>query len=59
MYSQNIKGFYVNGFNTILGNTTKEDSLLLFAKNNGFNYLTLYDVHLVNNALQDLIEKKL
>lgn len=50
MYSQNIKGFYVNGFNTILGNTTKEDSLLLFAKNNGFNYLTLYDVHLVNNA---------
>ena len=51
MYSQNIKGFYVNGFNTILGNTTKEDSLLLFAKNNGFNYLTLYDVHLVNNAM--------
>jgi|GEM_PF-1487016 len=48
--AQNIKGFYVNGFNTILGNTLREDSVLLFAQNNGFNYLTLYDVHLVNNA---------
>jgi hypothetical protein len=50
MYSQNIKGFYVNGFNTILGNTAKEDSVLLFAQNNGFNYLTLYNVHQVNAA---------
>ena len=50
IYAQNIKGFYVNGFNTILGNTLKEDSLLIFAKNNGFNYLTLYDVHLINNS---------
>lgn len=49
IYCQNIKGFYVNGFNTILGNSLREDSLLIFAKNNGFNYLTLYDVHLINN----------
>ena len=48
--SQNIKGLYVNGFNIILGNTIKEDSLLVFAHNNGFNYLTLYDMHLVNNS---------
>lgn len=48
--AQNIKGYYVNGFNTILGNTQREDSVLLFAKNNGFNYLTLYDFHLVNNT---------
>lgn len=48
--AQNIKGFYVNGFNTILGNTLREDSVLLFAQNNGFNYLTLYDVHLVNSV---------
>lgn len=46
--SQNIRGFYVNGFKNILGNTLREDSLLLFAKNNGFNYLTLYDMYLVN-----------
>lgn len=50
LLSQNVKGFYVNGFNTILGNTFKEDSLLVFAQNNGFNYLTLYDMHLVNNS---------
>lgn len=47
--AQNVSGFYVNGFNTILGNTIREDSVLLFAQNNGFNYLTLYDVHIVNN----------
>ncbi len=50
LQSQNVKGFYVNGFNTILGNTILEDSLLVFAQNNGFNYLTLYDMHLVNNS---------
>ncbi len=49
-YAQNVKGFYVNSFNTILGNASREDSLLLFAKNNNFNYLTLYDIHLVNVA---------
>ncbi|MCW3075456.1 MAG: hypothetical protein JWO32_65 [Bacteroidetes bacterium] len=48
--SQNIRGFYVNGFKNILGNTLREDSLLLFAKNNGFNYLTLYDMYLVNSS---------
>ena len=48
--SQNIKGFYINGFNTILGNTAREDSVLLFAKNNGFNYITLYNVYQVNSV---------
>lgn len=50
MQPQNTKGFYVDGFNAILGNTAREDSVLLFAKNNGFNYLTLYNVHQVNSA---------
>jgi hypothetical protein len=49
-HAQNVRGLYVNGFNSILGNQLKEDSLLRFAENNGFNYLTLYEVHLVNNA---------
>lgn len=48
--SQNTKGFFVDGFNTILGNTAREDSVLLFAKNNGFNYITLYNVYQVNSA---------
>jgi len=50
MHAQNIRGFYVGGFNTILGNTQREDSLLLFAKNNGFNYLALYNMYNVHTA---------
>ncbi len=49
-HAQNVRGFYVNGFNSILGNQSREDSLLRFAENNGFNYLILYEVHLVHNA---------
>jgi hypothetical protein len=49
-HAQNVKGLYVNGFNSIVGNQSREDSLLRFAENNGFNYLTLYEVHLVHNA---------
>lgn len=47
-WSQAVKGFYVDSFHTILGNVTKEDSLLTFARNNGFNYLMLYNLHNVN-----------
>jgi Secretion system C-terminal sorting domain len=46
--AQNIKGLYVDKFYSILGNVQKEDSLLRFAQNNGFNYLTLYDMHIVH-----------
>lgn len=49
LFSQTVKGFYVDGFHTILGNPAREDSLLRFAKNNGFNYLTLYNLHTVNS----------
>lgn len=48
--SQNIKGLYVDGFSTILGNTQKEDSLLNYAQYNGFNYLALYDLWQVHTA---------
>lgn len=50
--SQAIKGLYVDGFSQILGNTVKEDSLLNYAQQNGFNYLALYDlwpVHVTYN----------
>jgi len=46
--AQHTKGFYVDGFSTILGNQQKEDSLLRFAQNNAFNYLTLYQMHIVH-----------
>ena len=47
-YAQNIKGFYVNGFDNILGNTSSENTLLNYAQGNGFNYLCLYDVSGLN-----------
>ena len=42
MYSQTYKGIYVDGFDKILGNKVKEDSLLQYCKQNGFNALTTY-----------------
>ncbi len=42
--AQSIKGLYIDGFSQILGNPEKEDSLLNYAQQNGFNYLTLYDL---------------
>ena len=47
-FSQGIRGFYVNGFSGILGNTTSENNLLNYAQGNGFNYLCLYDVSGLN-----------
>jgi len=47
-YSQNIRGFYVDGFDDILGNTSSENTLLNYAQGNGFNYLCLYNVSGLN-----------
>jgi hypothetical protein len=47
-FSQNIRGFYVNGFDNILGVTSSENTLLNYAQGNGFNYLCLYDVSGLN-----------
>ncbi|MBL7890295.1 MAG: T9SS type A sorting domain-containing protein [Bacteroidia bacterium] len=47
-----IRGMYVDGFSTILGNVQQEDSLLNYAQDNSFNYLALYDlwpVHVAHN----------
>ena len=43
----NINGMYVavgNGTTGILGNTAKENALLNFARNNGVNYLIMYNL---------------
>lgn len=50
LYSQNqntppVRSMYVNGFFSILGNAVKEDSLLRYAVDSGFNYLALYELH--------------
>jgi len=42
-FAQNVRGFYVDGFDGILGNTTKENTLLNYAQGNGYNYLLLYN----------------
>lgn len=48
-----VKGLYVDGFASILGNTNKEDSLLNYALQNDFTYLALYELHIVH-ASNDL-----
>ena len=39
------RGLYVDGFNTIIGDTAKENTLLRWAKTNNFNVLTLYGLN--------------
>lgn len=51
-----IRGMYVNGFNTLLGNQQKEDSLLNYAQRNNFNYLALYNLLSINDSYS-LIDK--
>jgi len=46
-FSQNVKGLYVNQFSSILANIPAEDSLLNYAQVNGFNYLALYELQIV------------
>ena len=42
--AQNVRGFYVNGFNSILGNSAAETTLLNYTQANGYNYLCLYSL---------------
>ncbi|MFN3402979.1 MAG: hypothetical protein ACK40G_02715 [Cytophagaceae bacterium] len=48
--AQEIRGLYVSTFSKIINNPSKEDSLLNYAKSNGFNYLLLYELNKVNTA---------
>jgi hypothetical protein len=47
-FGQSVRGFYVTGIDTWLGNTTKENDILNYAKGNGYNYIALYSL----NAIQ-------
>ena len=47
-FGQNIRGFYLSGITNWLGNATKETEILQYAQGNGFNYICLYNLTLVN-----------
>ncbi|MFN5418666.1 MAG: T9SS type A sorting domain-containing protein [Flavobacteriia bacterium] len=47
-FSQNFKGIYIDGFNQILGNQQKEDSLFDYLRTNSFNSISLYNLHLLD-----------
>ncbi len=53
---QNTKGMYIDGFKNIIGNTEKEDELLCYAQEEGFNYLLLYNLTAVHRQHYDLTE---
>lgn len=54
------RSLYVDNFNDILGNYSKEKELLEFADENNFNKLILYELHKVNKRLPlaDTIKNK-
>ena len=43
-----LRGLYIDSFIDIIGNSTKEDSLLHYAQDSSFNYMAMYDLHLLN-----------
>jgi hypothetical protein len=43
-FAQSVRGFYVSGIDGWLGNNTKENDILNYAKGNGYNYLALYSL---------------
>ena len=45
-----VKALHVDGFSAILGNPSKEDSLLKLAQYNGINYLALYEVFQIHTT---------
>lgn len=49
-YQSYINGMYVNGFTSILGNSTNENALLNFINNKGINDLTFYMGSLLNTS---------
>ena len=49
-----LNGLYVDDFKNILGNPAAETALLEFAKENGFNYLLLYNLAYIHEHTYDL-----
>lgn len=51
-----IKAMYVNDFKYIVGDIPKEDELLSYAQDSGFNYLIFYNLYYIHNNLFDLTD---
>lgn len=58
LFSQSIKGLYVDDFFNIIGNQAKEDKLLSYAKSNDFNYLILYNTAKIHREKYPLDTKE-
>ncbi len=62
--SNNVRGMYVKGINSWLGNTTSENAILSYAQGNAYSYITFYDLGSLNfsssttkNALASFINR--
>lgn len=51
---QELKGLYVNDFKYILGQKDKEQQLLTYAQEEGFNYLLFYNLSYIHQHMFDL-----
>ena len=62
--SNNVRGMYVKGINSWLGNSSSENAILTYAQGNAFTYLLFYDLGSLNfsssttkNALANFISR--
>ncbi len=62
--TNNIRGLYLSGINSWLGNTASETAILNYAQGNSYTYITLYDLGSLNfnnsatkNALASFISR--
>jgi len=54
--AQDVRGLYVNDFLTIIGNPAAETQLLEFARDQGFNYLLLYNLYFIHSQKFDITD---
>lgn len=54
LYSQEIRGLYINKFYKIITNKEKTDELLEYAKKHNFNYLLLYSTRTIDKQIFSL-----
>lgn len=54
--AQDIRGLYVNEFKNIIGDSIAETELLTFARDQGFNYLLLYNLYFIHTQKFDITD---
>ena len=58
VYSQKTRGLYVNNFKHIIGDENNELRVLQFAKDQGFNYLLLYNLYHIHTYQFDITKNE-